>query len=231
MDILTLSLAVKKALAAMGLKIEPAKTVLRGKLTGDGYGSTETISLVPGVEYSVALTGNSGEKIEIGRGIAQGVEGATYVGNMALFDEEAPDTGELFLTLTIPTGDTKTLVVISGGGTANFVIERTETIHPIDPKYLPGVCLPVVELSTEIPIDGTEVTLSTEEGTLLTKACESGIPVCMKIRLGISENITTPFSAVFTLGTEDANSALFCMLNGTLITIKSKDSVWTATFG
>lgn len=27
-------------------------------------------------------------------------------------------------------------------------IETHETIHPIDPKFLPGVCLPVVELST-----------------------------------------------------------------------------------
>lgn len=29
----------------------------------------------------------------------------------------------------------------------------TETIHPIDPKFLPGVCLPVVELGT-VPTEG-----------------------------------------------------------------------------
>ena len=29
---------------------------------------------------------------------------------------------------------------------------QTETIHPIDPKYLPGVCLPVMDISCSIRI-------------------------------------------------------------------------------
>ena len=35
---------------------------------------------------------------------------------------------------------------------------ETETIHPIDPKYLPGVCLPLLELSTEPTTEGAELT-------------------------------------------------------------------------
>lgn len=40
--------------------------------------------------------------------------------------------------------------VLSDGGTYVSYIELTETIHPIDPKYLPGVCLPVVDMSDVI---------------------------------------------------------------------------------
>lgn len=53
-----------------------------------------------------------------------------------------------------------------------------ETIHPIDPKYLPGVCLPVVELSTVIAESGTALTEA--ESAALTEAYESGLPIVCK---------------------------------------------------
>ena len=33
------------------------------------------------------------------------------------------------------------------------ITQGKETIHPIDPKFLPGVCLPVVELETQVSFD------------------------------------------------------------------------------
>ena len=50
----------------------------------------------------------------------------------------------------------------------HITISETETIHPIDPKYLPGVCLPVVELSTVPTADGAALTA--EETAQLSSA-------------------------------------------------------------
>lgn len=62
---------------------------------------------------------------------------------------------------------------------------EAETIHPIDPKFLPGVCLPVVEItSAEYPTEGGIVALSAEENAALLKAAELGLPICVKTSLG-----------------------------------------------
>jgi hypothetical protein len=53
-------------------------------------------------------------------------------------------------------------------------VEFAETIHPIDPKFLPGVCLPVVELETVLT-DGT--TFTDAESAALTKASEGMLPI------------------------------------------------------
>ena len=56
---------------------------------------------------------------------------------------------------------------------------ETETIHPIDPKYLPegiGGGLPVVELTTRL---ATGVTLTEEESAALTAVYESEVPVAV----------------------------------------------------
>lgn len=50
------------------------------------------------------------------------------------------------------------------------IVAVSETIHPIDPKFLPGVCLPVVEIA-----DITAITA--EESALLTAAIGSPIVV------------------------------------------------------
>ena len=50
-------------------------------------------------------------------------------------------------------------------------IETPETIHPIDPKFLPGVCLPVVELSTAV--DNEQVELTAAETAQLASALET----------------------------------------------------------
>ena len=53
------------------------------------------------------------------------------------------------------------------------VYEVTETTTPIDHKYLPGVCLPVVELETQPQID-VPVVLSEKETEQLKNALKSG---------------------------------------------------------
>ena len=58
-----------------------------------------------------------------------------------------------------------------------FVTLQWETIHPIDPKYLPGVCLPVVELETAVT--STQAALSEEDGAQMDAL--NGEPAVLKL--------------------------------------------------
>lgn len=82
-------------------------------------------------------------------------------------------------------------------------IEFTETIHPIDPKYipqipaekLPGAVLPVVELSTIPTVEGAQLT---EMEVAAIKATE-GMPFIGKFQLDIAGTGTPiPFFVIFT---------------------------------
>ena len=100
-----------------------------------------------------------------------------YVGNQSIAGI-GEDTGENWL-IVIDFEQNASLIfyhndIFDG---EEITIESTityETIHPIDPKYLPGVCLPVVELST---ILGEEpVVLTAEENAKLNEVVASGSP-------------------------------------------------------
>ena len=62
---------------------------------------------------------------------------------------------------------------IDGSWYVAEVSTETETIHPIDPKFLPGVCLPVVETA-----DINAIT--TAESAVFTAAAENGLPCVLK---------------------------------------------------
>ena len=53
-------------------------------------------------------------------------------------------------------------------------LEFAETVVPIKPEYLPGVCLPVVELRTALTEEGAPLT--TEESAKLTDAASRKLP-------------------------------------------------------
>lgn len=54
----------------------------------------------------------------------------------------------------------------------------TETIHPIDPKFLPGVCLPVVELPAET------MEFDTKNSAVLDYCAEQCIPAILNLTSG-----------------------------------------------
>lgn len=60
-------------------------------------------------------------------------------------------------------------------------VEFPETIHPIDPKFLPGVCLPKIEVSYtgNFPI---EVQLSEEQVAIVNRAGLDGTPIIVHIK-------------------------------------------------
>ena len=92
-------------------------------------------------------------------------ETSTALGNASLFGYA--DTGEPFLFVNEMFG---ILSELGPGGTSEHSIvfskiEETETIHPIDPKFLPGVCLPVVDIG-DMSISSTPTTIT--DATLLS---------------------------------------------------------------
>lgn len=113
-----------------------------------------------------------------------------YVGNLKIFG--GADTGEPFALLS---------GISSQGEYVNFIAADTEsygvgdsihrigcsakgkTIVPIDPKFLPGVCLPVVEITTEPSAYGTPCTEA--ESTALTVAHKTGLPAVITMENGL----------------------------------------------
>ena len=98
-------------------------------------------------------------------------------------------------------------------------VATAETVHTIDPKYLPsgggGGGLPYVELETPIMLndDGTgEGALSAEESAKLTEAFATSLPVVVKISFNSMLDVTLVFNAMSLQG----NSGLigFVMIPG-----------------
>ena len=114
---------------------------------------------------------------------------AVYIGNCA--EVGLPETDDDFGVLFLSVNDAQAFAVLDSGyfeGKETFTVSataRTKTIHPIKPEYLPGVCLPVVEItSAEYPTAGGTVALSAEENAAFLKAAEAGLPICVKIAFG-----------------------------------------------
>lgn len=103
---------------------------------------------------------------------------------------------------------------------------ETETIHKIDPKFLPGVCLPVVELSTEPTTEGVELTA--EENTKLNEALSQSPLVILQIPTSDFALVTTiVFSAYGGILLANCAFAQFQLAPSMLV--DSGIFVWTAT--
>ena len=71
-----------------------------------------------------------------------------------------------------------------GDGAHQYVsLLETETIHQIDQKFIPGVILPVVELTTHFPTDGSTASLTAEESEQLTAAAKNALPIVAKFAI------------------------------------------------
>ena len=98
-----------------------------------------------------------------------------------------------------PSGRLTATLASNESKTRGFSIE-TETITPIDPKYLPGVCMPVVEItSAEYPFSGDTVALSAEESAKFAAAAETGLPVVIKLTLN-SMSLTAQYMSGLYMG-------------------------------
>lgn len=128
--------------------------------------------------------------------VAGEAAGTIYYGNayLAAIVEglEFENTGEPFVLLVVEPGFQAVIndPTLKTEHTIGF-IAVTETIHPISDKYLPGVCLPVVELETAI---GEMAPLSEADSAKLNKAAATGLPIVCKCTLD-----TIPYTLVCNL--------------------------------
>lgn len=122
----------------------------------------ERVTVTVGETYTVTF---DGQKYTC---ICQGADGYYAVGNPSVMGS-GDDTGEPFVLLFTPELD---VISATTEGTHTFSITQ-ETIHQIDPKFIPGAVLQTVTLATEIP-KSESVSLSAEDSALLTDAANKG---------------------------------------------------------
>lgn len=159
-------------------------------------------------------------------------DGVVAFGNLAIVGV-GDDTGEPFVySLSIDDKGNKSglFATTDSGSITVTVTSTTETIVPIDPKYLPGVCLPVVELSTAIE-SGTATTLSDAESAELTKIAGQEMPCLIKFAISLPD-AEQRISAVFTF-TEFAGITLFMASAGgsSEMTINYDGKNWALSVG
>ena len=154
--------------------------------TGTFYGVEDTASNLLEVGKTYTVTTDSGTYTSVCQSTDATIK---YLGNMELLDGNASTANGSFLVLLAyedVAGESNAgwaLVCLDGNYGSHMKIVGDETIHPIDQKFLPGVCLPVVEItSAAYPESGT-VELSAEESVKLDAAVAEGFPVVVKMTI------------------------------------------------
>ena len=140
-------------------------------------------------------------------------------GNLSIAGEPE-DTGEPFLFMYEDSEVWEGLFK----GEAGFSVTlsawtQTEKTTPISDKYLPGVCLPVVELTTEI---ANEVVLTAEESAKLTAAAEQRLPAVL--RFPFADNTMT---AVAVLSEADSASGFGIVMGIQSIQFFNEGGTWS----
>lgn len=158
MDMITLTLAVKRALQELGVSVESVPQML---------GEAQQMYLFKGLT-TVAKMEGEGWLFECGRtyivnwnGVDYTCKAESHTDNGTLFiavgDMSVYETGEMGKTpFLFIENESEAVIMDIAAALAEESVNPTysisiltETIHPIDRKYLPGACLPVVELSEE----------------------------------------------------------------------------------
>lgn len=104
-------------------------------------------------------------------------------------------------------------------------IKLAETIHPIDKKYLPGVCLPVVELGT-LPFDGSS-TITDE--TVINALDNSETPLLAHFD---ANGVATTYALVSKCASSDIVMWLgsFVLEGVTILRLQKTDGQWQTSF-
>lgn len=192
--------------------------IINGKLNkllkGGGYSKKELKTIVPTTEIPFEVQDGMGnytyENAELSDIAPEKTykvlwDGVEYICVAFVFAEDAVVIGRN--PMTGENGEPFTFMLIPGAGLDVYaysdapthtvsIATETETITPIDQKYLPGVCLPVVELSTEL---ANNAVLTDAESALLATAFEVGTPVVIRCAVCFSflGSIPSPGQFVF----------------------------------
>lgn len=203
MDIITLTLAVKKALEELGVKNEKTQ----GALTWDG--SYDDVVQVMGALPMGKISDNHVDLNSVDSVVVKYENGNTKTLTAANWIIQE----EMGMQIMLSAEDEVPYVISSPAdveGMLNkglyftysieFYVEKityaTETIHPIDPKFIPGAVLPVVELTTPPTEEGAPLTEA--ECAILDEVYATGMPVVVRFVAAVSEVGTAQYGAVFT---------------------------------
>ena len=175
------------------------------------------INLIAGKTYSV--TTDSGSFTAV----CKNQDGILYLGNLSFMIPGIPNDGESFAVMeTADAGGVASGAYDFNKGKTLTIAEVTQTTTPIDPKYLPGVCLPFVELNTVVSPEGTELTA--EESAAITAASERNLPIFVLHGFDESEKIM----GLFFLAFQDGSKAYYMEFAGTIRAImKTGENTWT----
>ena len=199
---------------------EPGAVIHDTELFLDNAGDSVTkhtaavngIVLELGKSYSV--TTDSGTFSAVAKKTA--IENMTlyYLGNIKLLGAE--DTGESFLVISAFENEEYYVMCIDYSGGSHMKVETAETIHPIDPKFLPGAVLPVVELTTVATAEGAALT--DEEKALVDAVMAKSIPFVLKCKLyqGVEECSVNAVATTFRMACVNAAGVFY---NGGSISI------------
>lgn len=140
-------------------------------------------------------------------------------GNVGAMSGES--TGEPFLV--IYRGGTLSVSSVDATEQVTVTVEIiAETIVPIDPKYLPGVCLPVVRLSTTFKPSSQ---FTDEESKILTAAFEKNTPVVIMCNVDVDNFGTLENTALVWCPAISGNFQAFAAsLGGLMLQIVDIDS-------
>ena len=186
--------AANKALRKLGISEKSERAYLLEETEivaqdSDGYyfyGVAPAIVTIPeNKSFTVAYDGVTYECTAVTANVNAMVTGV-FIGNLSL-EYMGDDTGEPFLIMFLAANNSNLFTVKAPGTHTVAIYTQTETITPIDPKYLPGVCLPVVEIA--------DFTALTEAEQAKLTAC-IGMPIVLKCELGPG----VPVAVVMTYG-------------------------------
>lgn len=167
---------------------ESGKTIFSVKLTavagGEGsmYQNIEKLVLVDGRKYIVQTdSGTFESKCTYHPPIEGDNESYWTLGDSSLFNSVLGTTDDPFAVMVATDGEQWLVVCADKNGGTHMTISEAETVHTIDPKYISGVTLPFVEItSAEYPIGTGAVTLSADEAAQFDRATATGLPAVIK---------------------------------------------------
>lgn len=180
--------------------------------------------------YAVEIESVNRDKITAGLQLVVHYDGEDYIctvmevsgvfafGNLGVLGI-GPDTGEPFLITD--NGDRLGVIAADTAETHTIgIICDTETVHTIDPKFIPGAVLPVVKLTTVVTAEGAELTV--EEAAKMDAL--SGNPAVLKANVeGVGE-ICGVINAMVVGGQQS-----YMVGFGTLyVILQNSDGAWTA---
>lgn len=223
-----IAIATNRTMRKLG--VENKRTIIldtdlyedHGAMIAQGEGKKLTV----GEQYTVTIGGSSYTVTALPTNNEDGV--MAYIGNISLAGIPEQNTGEPFFVADVhyANGDVPDLHFCVATNGATHITVAIETTPPIDPKYLPGVCLPVVELSTE-PGVGSGAKLTSTECAALNDAFNDQMPIVCKCSLmGIT--LSVPMLYVNSPSTSSGYMGMSGV--GDISLTLQDDGAWTALF-